>query len=599
MEIKKLKTVIRTLHTLLKPEEIPDFVNIIKDKMICLFIFLQQNKRQLRINITGINALLFFIYCQNQTFSESIDVKNYLQRPCKQSPFRATYLCLLIVAITFCFSFSLVRAEPIAANSASVSLNLQKTQNKQSTEIVGTLNTSFISPSAIDELEKNLNQIRLDFGISSIGFSMVDENGAIYANSIGLMNHQTDTKANADTIYRVGSITKSFTALAMLKALRSVEKNLTLNEKLQLPAQHWLSSELIQNPWHDNYPVQLGQLMEQTAGFHELSATEFNFQESDPISLEQALLKYKKFHRVAWRPGFYYSYTNLGAGYVGRIVEKVSGQNFDDYIFNNILKPLEMPSSSLLPPEDFNRLAQGYNSDGRTPIPYWHMLYRPFGALNASPKEMANFISLLLGKGTYKKKFLFEKQEIARMETPKTTIAAKKGLKYGYGLGNYQWIHNGFLFYGHGGDADGYLSRYGYSHELNRGYFYVITAFNHNANRKIRRHFENLLTKNLVAKAAPETFKLDSKTINKIEGAYERKNYRFGNNSKNPINLKIIYKNQELIAQFSNKKAKKLTPISEIFFHYPNENRATIFIGEAEDGEIYFQDENNSYLKIK
>ena len=48
---------------------------------------------------------------------------------------------------------------------------------------------------------------------------------------------------------------------------------------------------------------------------------------------------------------------------------------------------------------------------------------------------------------------------------------------YGYGLGNYHSIHAGFVFHGHGGDADGYLSNYGYNLDTGLVYFIVINAF--------------------------------------------------------------------------------------------------------------------------
>ena len=103
------------------------------------------------------------------------------------------------------------------------------------------------------------------------------------------------------------------------------------------------------------------------------------------------------------------------------------------------------------------RLATGYAADATTPLPYWHMLMRPFGGINSTPRDMASFVRLLLNDGFADDRRLVHPQSISRMEVPLTSLAARNGLLYGYGLGNNQKFRKGVLFNGHGGDADGYL----------------------------------------------------------------------------------------------------------------------------------------------
>ena len=67
------------------------------------------------------------------------------------------------------------------------------------------------------------------------------------------------------------------------------------------------------------------------------------------------------------------------------VIEKVTGQRFEDYVRANFFVPLGMTSASyFLTPEVAQNLATLYAPDGRHTFPYWHILYRPAGAINAS-----------------------------------------------------------------------------------------------------------------------------------------------------------------------------------------------------------------------
>src|SRR5512147_1708556 len=92
------------------------------------------------------------------------------------------------------------------------------------------------------------------------------------------------------------------------------------------------------------------------------------------------------------------------------------------------------------------RLATGYGTDAVTPLPYWHMLMRPFGGINSTPRDMASFVRLLLNDGSMDDRRLVNPESIARMEVPVTSLAARNGLLYGYGLGSNQKFRRGVLF---------------------------------------------------------------------------------------------------------------------------------------------------------
>jgi CubicO group peptidase (beta-lactamase class C family) len=72
-------------------------------------------------------------------------------------------------------------------------------------------------------------------------------------------------------------------------------------------------------------------------------------------------------------------------------VEKITGQRFEDYVKENLFRPLHMDTADyFLTPAVEQKLTRLYHPDGKTPYGYWHILVRPSGAINASAREMAN-----------------------------------------------------------------------------------------------------------------------------------------------------------------------------------------------------------------
>ena len=167
------------------------------------------------------------------------------------------------------------------------------------------------------------------------------------------------------------------------------------------------------------------------------------------------------------------SYSNPGYGLAGYIVEKAAGVPLEDYIAGNILRPLGMTHSDMrLTPAVKDALAQGY--DAGSPVPYFPIYLRPAGEMKSSPNEMARFVRMMLNRGELDGVKIVSPESITRMETPTTSLAARAGLKDGYGLGNYEDQAEPLIQRGHDGGIDGFLSRYVYMPEAGVGYFFSI-----------------------------------------------------------------------------------------------------------------------------
>jgi len=348
----------------------------------------------------------------------------------------------------------------------------------------------------------------------------------------------------------------------------------------------------VTNKWHSTHPIRISHLLEHTAGLTDLTSNEFDFNE--PLTLEDAFKRGPE--RVKqWPPGFHHSYTNVGAGILAYVIQKRSGQAYEDFIAQRIFEPLNMTPASYFPDEKtMQQLATGYNTDGYSIIPYWQMTFRAFGAINLKPKDMASFLQLLLNKGLYQDQRLVSSTLIELMETPTSILAAQSGLQFGYGAGMYTFLHEGFVFYGHGGDGDGYLAHYGYNRETEMAYFVIINVFRKSDLVKIRHLIEDFITRTL-PQPKFHSVKLKKDELKQFAGTYKTTTWRFPGTQKQ---IRIMLKKDELLLMRQKGKATILVPVTKQHFRLENEPIATMAFVRDEKDRLFFQTAFGNYQKI-
>jgi CubicO group peptidase (beta-lactamase class C family) len=446
----------------------------------------------------------------------------------------------------------------------------------------------------LSNLLQQIERTRQELDIPAVALTLVDKNNLIWSGVFGIADRKTQTPATTDTVFRIGSITKSFTALAILVLVQ--QKKLALDDKLVE-----IAPELkLENPWYRTHPVRIVHLLEHTSGLNDLTRKEFDLNE--PLSLREALQLSPESRVVQWPPGTHYSYTNAGAGLLSYVIEKYSGQSYEDFVTEHIFVPLGMSSASFFPDEQtVAHLATGYDTDGNSIIPYWHMIFRAFGAINLKPKDMSSFLQLLLNKGTYKNREIFQASLIDRMQTPRTSLAAQDGLAYGYGLGMYSFLRDGHLFYGHGGDGDGYLARYGINRETETGYFIVINVFRGQDLVKIRRLVEVYLLRDL-PEPEKKSMHLSNTALLKFTGEYAVATRRFPQ-SRNEYDqtgyIEIQLRESGLFWLQPDRKPRQLIAVTKNHFRFTDEPVATMAFVVDEDNNFYLQCEEGNYQKIK
>lgn len=308
----------------------------------------------------------------------------------------------------------------------------------------------------------------------------------------------------AATRFRIGSISKSFTALA---ALQLVEQR-----KLSLDAKYRdLAPEIpFENPWEATDPVRIVHLLEHTSGNDDFHLAEYAHSDPNPISLKDGLLFHPQSRHSRWRPGSRFSYSNSGPPMVAYVIEKLTGERFEDYIQRHFFDPIDMRGATFLEPHgDF---AGTYLNEKLQP--YWHVIQRPAGSINATASDMGNYVRFFLNRGAG----IIRPESIERMEVPQSLLANRvTGLRTGYALHNYTSYNEGFLLHGHNGGVNGALAELAYSPELGLGYAFMINSGSGAALKDISNLVGRFLFQN-VAKPVPpvateETQPLTTQTV--------------------------------------------------------------------------------------
>ncbi len=445
-------------------------------------------------------------------------------------------------------------------------------------------------------LTQQLERIKQQTGIGAVAYALVENNNIVATGGIGQYGHNNALPVTETSLFRIGSITKTFTSLAVMRLVE--QGKLQLDEAIK----RYASDIPLHNPWPET-PVTLAMLLEHTAGLQDLTKEEFDY--PTPLSLQAALNIKPEARQLRWPPGYHYGYSNLGAGYVGRVIEIVTNEDYDDWFEREILATLGMQDSRLRWTKELDQnLVTGYDTDLTTKIPYWHTLFRPFGGLNTTAKDMAKFLLLFTGERDTNKNTV-SAHAIKRMETPETSLAAKAGLKTGYGLGIRNTYFNGHKIYGHGGDADGYLAEFAYSKESQRAYFVVINAFRHDILDDFTKLLNNWIIEQLPVvqdTILPASVKpLSGKKRQTLAGKYREVAIRFPFQKNAPAEiLRINNVDNELFRCTSTVKTNKcikILPVTEALYRIEGESHASMAFVKAPDDNLYLQTSFGNYQK--
>jgi CubicO group peptidase (beta-lactamase class C family) len=284
-------------------------------------------------------------------------------------------------------------------------------------------------------LEKIIADEMRQWNIGGISIALVDDQRVVYAAGFG--------QARRDSIFRVGSVSKLFNAVAVLQQVEA--------GRLDLDAP--LPSDLLPlNPFVDNPAVTLRQTLCHRSGLQREPPVGGYFDDSEPGLV--ATVASARPCVLATRPGAATRYSNLAPSLAGLMVERASGLSFEDYQRARLLQPLGMTNSAWtrtrIPPgrlvPSHMRVADGHGGWMRRTAPVFDLGTIPAGNLFSTVDDLARFASSLLdgGDGLVKPATLAEMWRV--QFTPENPPAFGLGFIVGQFRNRRVLSHNGAIY---------------------------------------------------------------------------------------------------------------------------------------------------------
>lgn len=324
---------------------------------------------------------------------------------------------------------------------------------------------------SLDELRDQIRRMVADLNPAGLSVAMIEDGRVVWSAGFGLSDRESGERTGVDTMYRVGSLSKTVISLGVLALVE--DGRLRLDD----PVSKYLPDLQADNPHASESPITVEMLLEHTSGFDEMHFNEMFVADGESdLPLEEVLRINPRSRKVRWRPGTRHGYSQPGYTVAARVIEVVSGEPFEDFIDARVFGPLEMHDASFrYSPEIADKVATGYWSGPRPqPVEHHRLHHRAGGGLYVSADEMSHVVEMLINDGRYAGRQVFAPESIARMERGETL--PYRGLLPDYGLGNYRGEIRGARKQGHGGWMPGFDSVYRYFPELDAGYVMLSNA---------------------------------------------------------------------------------------------------------------------------
>ncbi|MCB0744885.1 MAG: serine hydrolase, partial [Ignavibacteriae bacterium] len=284
-------------------------------------------------------------------------------------------------------------------------------------------------------------------GIPSISYVFIKDGKIEAIGAKGFANLQKEVPVDTATIYSPGSNFKSVTSTAVMQLS---EKGLI---DLEAPINQYLKNPVA---YFDNeHPIKVKDLMSHQSGIPS------SFRSRNLWSRHVNDLSFEDIAGIVRpnaNPETIYQYANDGYAILGAIIEMVSGMKYEDYVFENILKPLGITTSGFSEPtpDMLENIALPYHMRYNMPFAnnFQRSVQYPTGDVYLKPSDMAKFLCMHLNNGIYNGNRVLEEKSVVQMHMP--AIKVTDDFSYGYGFGietikdkKYSW---------HQGSLPGYLA---------------------------------------------------------------------------------------------------------------------------------------------
>ncbi|HEV3259624.1 MAG TPA: serine hydrolase [Gemmataceae bacterium] len=304
---------------------------------------------------------------------------------------------------------------------------------------------------AVRALEAFIAREVKDKDLHALSVALVDDQSIVWARGFGVAKPDTKTPATADTVYRVGSVSKLFTDLAVMQLVKQGKLD------LDVPVSRYLPDFKPANPF--DKPITLRQLMAHRAGLVREPPVGHYFDTSAP-TLAQMVQSLNK-TRLVYAPETHTKYSNAGVAIVGYVLEVTQKEPFPRYLKRTLLGPLGMKRSSFEPTPALKKdlaAATMWTYWGREfAAPTFELGMTPAGSMYSTVTDLGQFLSMLFAGGKGPQGQVLDAETLEQMWTPQF---AKPKEKTGFGIGFHITELDGCRRIGHGG------AMYGFATEL-------------------------------------------------------------------------------------------------------------------------------------
>lgn len=366
-------------------------------------------------------------------------------------------------------------------------------------------------------------------------FAFTDGNQTNFLKVVGFSDVEKQQKANMNTQYRIGSISKTFTAVLIMKAVE--DKKLSLNRKL--------SDFYPEIPNADKITIE--NLLQHRSGIHNLTDEAEYGQYYTRPQTEAELVNIIKKYKSDFEPGSKHSYSNSNYILLGFILEKTYKKPYAELIKDKIAKPLKLKlteAGGKIDPSKNQAESYLYTNGKYQIFPETDMSI-PGGAGNiiSTPTELIQFI-LGLEQGK-----LIKKESLAKM---KHFID-----DYGYGL--VKFPYGKISGFGHNGGIDGFRSALFYFPDLKVAVSYVVNQADVDANEILDK---------MIVTATGKDFEMPSfKTVDVPETQLQKLTGNYSSPGV-PLKINIFIQDKKLMAQATGQSAFPLDPNSDTSFKF-------------------------------
>ena len=335
------------------------------------------------------------------------------------------------------------------------------------------LGTTSLSFAQTEKAETGLGQIMKDDKVVGFSVAVVKNNKIIYTKSLGMQDIAKKLPLTDKAIFRIASISKSFSATSIMQLIEAGK--LSLDDDFSD-----LVGFKVRNPKFPNTVITLRMIMSHTSSVND-SQGYFSFDVINPAKNPNWEKCYNNYE-----PGKGYMYCNLNFNMTGAVIEKISGERFDQYVKHHILDPLGLYGGYCVDSLDKTRFATlyEYNKDSAklvaSPDAYNprseevknHVLgettpiFSPTGGMKINATDLAKYMIMHARHGKYKGGRIISKSSSVQMQTK---LSDDEG--YGLALETTDKLIPGETMCGHTGSAYGLYSAMFFNVKKKRNFF--------------------------------------------------------------------------------------------------------------------------------